>query len=193
MKNIAVYGIYSNEQKVQPAVNTLTAAGFRHADISVLMSDRQSTKEFAHENSTKAPEGATTGVVTGGSIGGMIGWFAGIGSLAIPGVGPLIAAGPILGMLAGAGAGGALGGLAGALIGYGIPEYEAKRYEGHINDGGVLVSVHADDSEWAAKAEQILEDTGADDIGKKTEANAEKSKTSEKSSCHSNSANSTTL
>ncbi len=193
MKNVSVYGIYPSEQQTQNGVNALTAAGFRHEDISVLFADRKSTKEFAHENSTKAPEGATTGALTGGSIGGLIGWFAGIGSLAIPGVGPLIAAGPILGMLAGAGAGGALGGLAGALIGYGIPEYEAKRYEGHINEGGVLLSVHADNSDWADKAEEILEDTGATDIGQKAEASSEKSNTSDQNSRSMNNSNPTRL
>jgi hypothetical protein len=142
----------------------LIAAGFREADISVLMADVQSTREFAHEKNTKAPEGATTGAVAGGAIGGTIGLLAGIGAIAIPGVGPLIAAGPIMAVLAGAGAGGAVGTLIGALIGMGIPEYEAKRYEGRVKNGGILVSVHCDNSDWVSKAKDVLKRTGADDI-----------------------------
>lgn len=122
------------------------------------------TKDFAHEKGTKAPEGATTGAGTGAVLGGAVGWLAGIGALAIPGVGPLIAAGPIMAALAGAGVGGAVGGLTGALVGMGIPEYEAKRYEGRVKKGGILLSVHSDDSDWTKKAKAILERTGAEDI-----------------------------
>ena len=163
-KNTAVYGIYNTREGVESAVDELRNAGFRNTDISVLMAENQGTKDFAAEKNTKAPEGATTGVVSGGIIGGALGWLAGIGALAIPGVGPFIAAGPIMGLLGGMGAGGAIGGVAGALIGRGIPEYEAKRYEGRIKDGGILLSVHADDSDWVKRAKDILERTGAQDV-----------------------------
>jgi hypothetical protein len=163
-KNTAVFGIYKSRAQAEQAVDSLQSAGYRSDDISVLMPDQQSSEEFAHEKNTKAPEGTTTGVATGGAIGGTLGLLAGIGSLAIPGVGPFIAAGPIMGALAGIGAGGAIGGLVGALVGMGIPEYEAKRYEGSVKDGGILLSVHCDDSDWVSRAKKILEQTGADDI-----------------------------
>jgi hypothetical protein len=140
------------------------AAGFANQDISVLFPDKQTTKEFAHEKNTKAPEGATTGAVAGGAVGGTLGLLAGIGALAIPGLGPFIAAGPIMGLLAGAGAGGAVGTLVGALVGMGMPEYEAKRYEGRVKDGGILLSVHCDTSEEIDRAKEILKRTGAEDI-----------------------------
>ena len=133
-------------------------------DVSVLMPDSHSTKDFAHEKNTKAPEGTATGVAAGGTIGGTLGLLAGIGALAIPGVGPFIAAGPIMGALAGLGVGGAVGGLVGALVGMGIPEYEAKRYEGRVKDGGVLLSVHCDTSAEIARAKELLKRTGAEDI-----------------------------
>jgi hypothetical protein len=170
MANTAVFGIYATRRQVENAVDELKAAGFRNTDISVLFPENVGTKEFAHEKDTKAPEGATTGVVTGGVIGGTLGWLAGIGSLAIPGVGPLIAAGPIIGALSGLGAGSLVGGIAGALIGMGIPEYEAKRYEGRIKGGNILLSVHSDNSEWTNRAKGILEDTGAEDISSTSEA-----------------------
>src|SRR5438270_1112623 len=160
-KNTAVYGIYGSRGAAESAVDQLNAAGFRSEDISVLMQDNVGTKDFAHEKATKAPEGTTTGVVTGGVVGGTLGLLAGIGALAIPGLGPFIAAGPIMGALAGVGAGGAVGGLVGALVGMGIPEYEAKRYEGSVKDGGILLSVHCDDSDWVSRAKKILEQTGA--------------------------------
>ena len=160
----ATFGIFDSKPSVEGAVEMLKNAGFRSSDISVLMPTQESTKDFAHEKSTKAPEGATTGATTGMVLGGGLGWLAGIGSLAIPGVGPLIAAGPIVAALAGAGIGGAVGGIAGSLIGMGIPEYEAKRYEGFVKDGGILLSVHVDDSDWAKKAKDILEASGARDI-----------------------------
>lgn len=172
--NNSVFGIYPSRPAVETAVEALRAAGFRHEDVSVLFSSPDTTKEFATANTTKAPEGATTGAAAGATVGGVLGWLAGIGTLAIPGVGPFIAAGPIMGALAGLGVGGALGGVTGALIGFGIPEYEAKRYEGRINDGGILLSVHVDDSEWTKKAKEILERTGAEDIGTKNELSAEK-------------------
>jgi hypothetical protein len=170
MANTAVFGIYASRHQVENAVDELKAAGFRNTDISVLFPENVGTKEFAHEKDTKAPEGTTTGVVTGGVIGGTLGWLAGIGSLAIPGVGPLIAAGPIIAALTGIGAGSVIGGIAGALIGMGIPEYEAKRYEGRIKKGNILLSVHSDSSEWTSKAKTILEDTGAEDISSSSES-----------------------
>jgi hypothetical protein len=169
MANTAVFGIYAGGRQVEAAVNQLKAAGFRNTDISVLFPENVGTKEFAHKKDTKAPEGATTGAVSGGLIGGALGWLAGIGSLAIPGVGPFIAAGPIIGALSGLGVGGAIGGIAGALIGLGIPEYEAKRYEGQIKKGNILLSVHADDSNWVTRAKKILENTGAEDIASSSE------------------------
>jgi hypothetical protein len=138
--------------------------GFTNNDISVLLPDAQSSKDFAHEKDTKAPEGATVGVSAGGAVGGALGLLAGIGALAIPGVGPLIAAGPIMGALAGLGVGGAVGGLIGALVGMGIPEYEAKRYEGRVKSGGVLLSVHCDTSDEISRAKELLKETGAEDI-----------------------------
>ena len=162
--NTAVFGIYASRAAGERGVDALISARFRQADISVLMADVQSTREFAHEKNTKAPEGATTGAVAGGAIGGTLGLLAGIGALAIPGVGPLIAAGPIMAVLAGAGAGGAVGTLVGALIGMGIPEYEAKRYEGRVKHGGILISVHCDNSDWVDKAKHILKGTGAEDV-----------------------------
>ncbi len=165
-----MFGIYSTRHQVENAVDELKAAGYRNTDISVLFPENVGTKEFAHEKDTKAPEGTATGAVTGGVIGGTLGWLAGIGSLAIPGVGPLIAAGPIIGALSGIGAGGVIGGITGALIGMGIPEYEAKRYEGRIKRGNILLSVHSDNSDWTKKAKTILEDTGAEDISSSSEA-----------------------
>jgi hypothetical protein len=158
-------------------VDSLKAAGFRNTDISVLFPENVGTKDFAAEKNTKAPEGATTGAGTGVVLGGALGWLAGIGALAIPGVGPFIAAGPIMAALAGAGAGGVLGGLTGALVGMGIPEYEAKRYEGRVKKGGILLSVHSDDSKWTKKAKEILEQTGAEDVSSTGEASADFSKT----------------
>jgi len=175
-KNIAVYGIYPNRLMVEKAVGALKDAGFRHTDISVLFPAGDETKEFAVEKETKAPEGAATGAGTGAVVGGALGWLVGIGTLAIPGLGPFIAAGPIMAALAGAGAGGLVGGIAGALIGMGIPEYEANRYEGRIKEGGILLSVHADDSDWKNKGKDILERTGAEDIGSKGESNADSDK-----------------
>lgn len=163
-KNTAVFGIYKTSVQAEQTVDRLLQAGFSQNDISVLMPDAHSTKEFAHEKNTKAPEGTATGVTTGGAIGGTLGLLAGIGALAIPGVGPFIAAGPIMGALAGLGVGGAVGGLVGALVGMGIPEYEAKRYEGRVKDGGVLLSVHCDTSDEISRAKDILKQSGADDI-----------------------------
>ncbi len=172
-KNIAVFGIYSNRGSAEEGVETLKAAGFRNTDISVLFPENVGSKDFAHEKATKAPEGVTAGASSGAIIGGALGWLAGIGTLAIPGLGIFIAAGPIMGLLAGVGAGGTVGGVIGGLIGMGIPEYEAKRYEGRIRRGGILISVHCDSSEWSKRAEKILRDTGAEDISSASEEKAD--------------------
>ena len=172
-KNTAVFGIYRDRQQAGQAVDALRSAGFRNSDVSALLPDNVGTKDFAHEKNTKAPEGATTGVASGAALGGTLGWLAGIGSLAIPGVGPFIAAGPIMAALAGAGVGGAVGGLVGALVGMGIPEYEAKRYEGRVREGGVLLSVHCDSSEWVSRAKDILKSTGGQDVASSGEASAD--------------------
>lgn len=161
---IATFGIFHTRPSVDRAVELLKLSGFMTSDISVLMSDKTSTREFAHEKNTKAPEGAATGAGTGAVVGGALGWAVGIGALAIPGVGPLVAAGPIMAALTGAGVGGALGGLSGAIIGFGIPEYEAKRYEGAVKDGGTLLSVHCSSRELVSRAKEILEQAGAEDI-----------------------------
>jgi hypothetical protein len=174
-KNTAVYGIFPNTASAENAVDHLLTAGFSNSDVSVLMADTDSTREFAHEKATKAPEGTATGVTTGGVIGGALGLFAGLGALAIPGIGPLIAAGPIMATLAGAGAGAAVGGLVGALVGLGIPEYEAKRYEGRVKDGGVLLSVHCRTSDEVRRAKEFLKATGADDVSSSGEASGDKS------------------
>lgn len=176
-KNTAIYGIYGTRSQAEAAVDQLIASGFRNEDISVLLQDNVGTKDFAHEKNTKAPEGATTGAVTGGVVGGTLGLLAGIGALAIPGIGPFIAAGPIMGTLAGLGSGGLVGGIIGALVGMGIPELEAKRYEGRIKEGGILLSVHGDNSEWTSKAKEILKQTGADDVSSTGEASADYAKT----------------
>jgi hypothetical protein len=166
-KNTAVFGIYRDRTSVETAVDALRQQGFRSTDISVLFPENQGTKDFAHEKNTKAPEGAATGATS----------VVGIGALAIPGLGPFIAAGPIMAALAGAGAGGVVGGLAGALVGMGIPEYEAKRYEGRVKEGGILLSVHSDNSEWTKKAKETLERTGAQDISSAGEPAADFQKT----------------
>ncbi|MGA9391626.1 MAG: general stress protein [Candidatus Sulfotelmatobacter sp.] len=164
----AAFGIYQTEADVEYAVNELRSDGFRNTDVSVLFPDSQGNEDLAVEKNTKAPAGATTGVV----IGGVLGWLVGIGALAVPGVGPLIAAGPIVAALAGVGVGGAVGGFAGALIGMGIPEYEAKRYEGRLKNGGILLSVQCDDLKLATKAKQILLRTGAQDVASTGESAA---------------------
>jgi len=168
-KNTAVFGIYKSSTQAERAVDRILAAGFSNNDISVLLPDTQSSKEFAHEKNTKAPEGTTTGATTGGVVGGTLGLLAGVGALAIPGVGPFIAAGPIMGALEGLGVGGAVGGLIGALVGMGIPEYEAKRYEGRVKQGGVLLSVHCDTSDEISRTKDLLKETGAEDISSASE------------------------
>src|SRR5688572_8226929 len=176
-KNTAAFGIYPNETALENGISALQQAGYRNEDISVLFPENEGTKDFAHRKGTKAPEGAAAGAGMGAAAGGVLGWLAGIGAIAIPGVGPLIAAGPIMAALAGAGVGGAVGGLTGALVGMGIPEYEAKRYEGMVKEGGYLLSVHADNSEWTGKAKRILEETGAADVSSKDEASADYAET----------------
>jgi len=176
-KNTAVFGIYRDRPQVERAVDTLIENGFRAEDISVLLPDNVGTKDFAHQKNTKAPEGATTGLVAGGVAGGTLGLLAGIGALAIPGLGPFIAAGPIMGALAGVGTGAVAGGIIGALVGMGIPEYEAKRYEGMIKEGRMLLSVHCDNSDWVKKAKDVLERTGAEDVSSSGEAKADYEKT----------------
>ena len=163
-KNIAVFGILRSRQEVEETVSTLRAAGFRSTDISVLLPDNEGTKDLAHEKHTKAPEGATAGGVAGGAIGGILGGLMGVGIIAIPGLGPLLAAGPVIAALTGVGSGGVVGGLIGALVGLGIPEFEAKRYEGRIKQGGLLLSVHCDSPDWEKRAREILEQMGAEDI-----------------------------
>src|SRR5437016_2348650 len=172
-KNTAVFGLYRDRLGVEEAVDALRQAGFRNTDISVLFPQNEGTKDFATEKSTKAPEGTAAGAGTGAVIGGALGWLAGIGALAIPGVGPFIAAGPIMAALAGVGVGGAIGGITGALVGLGIPEYEAKRYEGRIKEGGILLSAHSDSSDWTKKSTEILEQTGAQDISSTGEVGEE--------------------
>jgi Protein of unknown function (DUF3341) len=172
-KNTAAFGIYKTRSGVENAVDELKAAGYRNTDISVLFPANVGSKDFAHEKNTKAPEGATAGATGGAALGGALGWLVGIGALAIPGLGPFIAAGPIMAALAGAGVGGAVGGVAGALIGMGIPEYEAKRFEGRVKDGGILLSVHCDDSTWTKKAKDLLESTGAEDVSSTGEADSD--------------------
>ena len=163
-KNTAVFGIFQSRPQAERCVDVLLASGFRSDDISVLAPDQRTTREVATEKNTKAPEGTAAGATAGGAIGGTLGLLAGIGALAIPGLGPFIAAGPIMGALAGVGTGAVAGGVIGALIGMGIPEYEAKRYEGRVKNGGILVSVHCDNGDWVDKAEEILKREGAEDI-----------------------------
>ena len=160
----AVFCIASSEPQANRIIDDLKAAGFAANDISVLFPDKTSTKNFAHEKNTKAPEGAAAGAGTGAALGGTLGWLAGIGALAIPGLGPFIAAGPIMAALSGAAIGGTVGGLTGALVGLGIPELEAKRYEGKIREGNILISVHTENSDEVRRVKQIFEDAGAQDI-----------------------------
>jgi hypothetical protein len=180
-KNTSVFGIYPSGEHAERAVDSLMSAGFTNSDISVLLPDTRSTKEFAHVKDTKAPEGTTTGVTAGGAIGGTLGVLAGIGTLAIPGLGPFIAAGPIMAGLAGLGVGGAVGGLVGALIGMGIPEYEAKRYEGRVKGGGTLLSVHCNTSAQIDRAKEVLKASGAEDIASTGESAAAASPAESKS------------
>ena len=166
----AVFCIAKSEEQATNIVNQLKEAGFSNDDVSVLLPDRAGSRDFAHEHHTKAPEGAATGAIAGGVMAGVLGWLVGIGTLAIPGVGPLIAAGPILAALSGVAAGGAVGGLAGGLVGLGIPEYEAKQYEGKVKNGNILISVHTEDSKERSIAKKIFDSAHADDISYSGEA-----------------------
>ena len=170
----AVFCISTSQSQTERIADRLKTAGFSNNDISVLFSDKHGTRDFAHEHNTKAPEGAATGATTGGVVGGTLGWLAGIGALAIPGAGPFIAAGPIMAALSGAALGATAGGIGGALIGMGIPEYEAKRYEGKIHKGNTLISVHSENSEEAKKAKAIFEQCSAHDISSAREASVKK-------------------
>ena len=166
----AVFCIVKSEAQATNLVDRLKAAGFSNNDISVLLPDKTGTRDFAHKKGTKAPEGATAGALSGGVLGGVGGWLVGIGSLAIPGLGPFVAAGPIMAALGGAAAGAAAGGLTGALIGMGIPEYEAKLYEGKVRGGNILISVHTEDGDEVNAAKDVMKRAGADDIATSSEA-----------------------
>jgi hypothetical protein len=166
----AVFCFAKSELQAIDIVDGLKAAGFSSGDVSVLFPDKGATRDFAHEQKTKAPEGAAAGAGTGGVLGGALGWLAGVGSLAVPGLGPFIAAGPIMGALSGAAAGAAVGGLAGALIGLGIPEHEAKLYEGKVAGGNILISVHTEDRAERQRAREVFEEAGAEHVATKEEA-----------------------
>jgi len=170
MAKKSVFCLARDEAQAVRIVDDLKVAGFSNNDISVLLPDKSGTRDFAHEKATKAPEGGLTGAGTGGVLGGVLGWLVGIGALAIPGLGPFIAAGPIMAALGGASIGAATGGLIGALVGMGIPEYEAKRYESRLREGRILVSVHSDNSDETKRAKEIFEHAGAEDIATAGEA-----------------------
>ena len=172
MSDKAVFCIASSEPQAERIANGLKASGFSGDDISVLFPDKNGSRDFAHEQHTKAPEGAAAGAGAGGLVGGGLGWLVGIGALAIPGVGPFIAAGPIMAALAGAAVGAATGGLTGSLVGLGIPEYEAKQYDGKIRAGNMLISVHTEDGEEVTKAKEIFKRESATDISYTGEASA---------------------
>jgi hypothetical protein len=177
-KKVGVFGIYSTLASVEAATNSLLRAGFSNADVSVLMPESLGgPKDMGTEKATKAPEGAAAGVTAGGVIGGTLGVLAGVGLLAIPGLGPFIAAGPIMAGLAGLGVGGAVGGFTGALVGMGIPEFEAKRYEGRLQKGGILLSVHCDTSEQIKRAKDVLKLSGAEDVSSTGEASVDTKQT----------------
>ena len=170
MANKVVIGLVESQARAESVVNELRNAGFSTSDVSVLFPDQAGTRDFAHEKNTKAPEGAVTGVGAGGVIGGTLGLLAGIGTLAIPGLGPFIAAGPIMAALSGAAVGATVGGIAGALIGMGVPELEAKRYAGKVQSGNILISVHVEDSQEVGRAKRVLETAGAQDVATTGEA-----------------------
>jgi hypothetical protein len=165
--------LVDTEAQADAVVAKLRSAGFSENDISVLFPDKGSTRDFAHKKETKLPEGATVGASTGGVVGGTIGLLAGIGALAIPGLGPFIAAGPIMAALSGGAIGAGVGGLTGALVGLGIPEYEAKRYEGKVKEGGILISVHSESNDETNRAKNIFKEEGAHDISSTGEAHSD--------------------
>lgn len=177
VKNIAAFGIYPDQGAANDAIESLKSAGFRQTDISVLFPENLGSKDFGHEKHTKAPEGAVAGGGSGAVVGAAFGWLVGAGALMVPGLEAMQAAGPIVAMLGGMGAGVTLGGVVGALVGAGVPEYEAKRYEGRVRKGGILLSVHCDNSEWAKTARSILKRTGASDISTTGEARADFART----------------
>jgi len=175
MSKKSVFCIATSRSQADRIVDSLKTANFSNNNISALFADKDTSHDFAHEKSTKAPEGAVTGAGTGGVIGGAVGWIAGIGALAIPGIGPFIAAGPIMAALGGAAIGATVGGIAGGLIGLGIPEFEAKRYEGKLKEGNILISVHTDKPQEITRAKDIFTNAGAHDIcttGESTTPNA---------------------
>jgi len=169
-KNRVVIGIVDGEIQAENIVQKLEQAGFSTSDISAIFPDKHGTKDFAHEHNTKAPEGAVAGVAGGGVLGGTLGLLAGIGALAIPGLGPFIAAGPLMAALSGAAAGATVGGIAGALIGMGIPEIEAKKYEGKLRGGNILIAAHVESSEQETRAKEVFRREGAHDISSTSEA-----------------------
>jgi len=171
--NTSVYALFNTRSHLDDGLTRIRDAGFRAEDISVLLPENLGSKDLGVEKATKSPEGATAGGAAGAVAGGVLGWLVGIGALAIPGVGPFIAAGPIMAALAGMGAGAAVGGVSGGLIGLGMPEYEAQRYEGRVKAGGILVSIHCDSSEWVTRAKEVLEAAGAEDISSSGEASAD--------------------
>lgn len=172
-KKISVLGIYTSRVSAENAADTLIRSGFSPSDISVLLPENLGPRSIGTEKATKAPEGAATGATTGAVLGGGLGLLAGIGALAIPGLGPFIAAGPIMAALAGMGVGGTVGGVTGALVGLGIPEYEAKRYEGRLQHGGILLSVHCDTSDEIKRAQELLKGTGAEDVSSTGESSVD--------------------
>ena len=179
MSKKSVFCIAVSRDQAETIVDRLRTEGFTNTDISALFPDTESSRDFAHEKNTKAPEGATAGAGTGGVVGGTLGWLAGIGALTIPGIGPLVAAGPIVAALSGAAVGAAAGGVAGALVGMGIPEYEAKRYEGKVKNGNILISVHTENSDQVRCAKEIFEEQHAQDIATAGEAKPEGKKRGE--------------
>jgi hypothetical protein len=185
MSKKSVFCIATSRDQADRIVGQLKTANFSNNDISVLFPDKDSTRDFAHEKNTKAPEGAVAGAGTGGVIGGALGWIAGIGALAIPGVGPFIAAGPIIAALSGAAVGATVGGIAGGLIGLGIPEIEAKRYEGKVKEGNILISVHTENSAEITRAKDLFTKAGAQDICSTGEASAAKENKAAERAAHS--------
>ncbi len=173
MAGYAVFGIYTTRRAIEDAVTALRDASFRSSDISILAPENLGDlRDIATVKTTKAPEGTVTGATSGAVVGGVLGWIVGIGALAIPGLGPLVAAGPIMAALAGVAAGGTVGGITGALVGLGVPEFEAKRYESRVQKGGALLSVHADNHEWIERARDIMKRTGAEDVSSASESRA---------------------
>jgi len=171
--NLSVYGIYRDEMTAHSGIDALRAKGFRNTDISVLMPENEGTKDFGHEKHTKAPEGAVAGGSSGAVVGAALGWLVGAGSFAVPGLEQLGFAGPVIGALSGLGAGMSVGGILGSIAGAAIPEYEAKRYQGRIKKGGILISVHCDNSDWSKMAVNVLRESGATSISKGAEAKAD--------------------